>query len=118
MKSVVVSLVLAAGLITARSAMATDMPVLARKNNCVICHSIDRKIVGPAWRDVSKRYSGVTVYTYRGKEYPLLEGLVMKVSGGGSGNWGSVPMPENITVVKEEDIRELVKFVLGLANQN
>jgi cytochrome c len=118
MKSVVVSLVSAASLLMVCSAMAADMPILARKNNCVVCHSIDRKIVGPAWMDVSRRYNGATVYIYRGKEYPLLEGLVMKVSRGGSGNWGSVPMPENITVVKKSDIKELVKFVLGLANQN
>jgi cytochrome c len=96
-------------------AMAIDMPPLAKKNNCVACHAIDHKIVGPAWMDVSKRYKNETTYTYRGTQYPLFEGLVMKVSRGGSGNWGAMPMPGNAPAVKDEDIRELVKFVLGLA---
>ena len=65
--------------------------------------------------DVSKKYKGVTKYTYGGKEYPLLDGLVMKVSKGGSGNWGTMPMPANSPAVKEADIRELVTFELSLA---
>lgn len=115
MKSIVVCMIAAAGLMAASSTMATDMPPLAKKNNCVACHSVDKKIVGPAWMDVSKKYKGATTYTYKGKEYPLLEGLVMKVSRGGSGNWGTVPMPANAPAVKEADIRELVKFELSLA---
>ena len=115
MKYGIVSMVLVAGLMTAGSALAADMPPLAKKNNCVACHSIDKKVVGPAWMEVSKKYKQATKYTYRDKEYPVLEGLIMKVSKGGSGNWGTVPMPANSPAVKDEDIRELVKFVLGLA---
>lgn len=115
MKSIVVSMIAAAGLMVASSTMAIDMPPLAKKNNCTSCHSIDKKIVGPAWMDVSKKYKNATTYTYKGKEYPLLEGLVMKVSKGGSGNWGSMPMPANAPAVKAADIRELVTFVLSLA---
>ncbi|BCK88657.1 cytochrome c-552 [Sideroxyarcus emersonii] len=115
MKSIVVSMITAAGLMAAASALATDMPPLAKKNNCVACHAIDHKVVGPAWMDVSKKYKNATTYTYKGKEYPLLEGLIMKVSHGGSGNWGSVPMPANSPAVKDADIRELVKFELSLA---
>lgn len=115
MKSIVVSMITAAGLMATGSAWATDMPPLAKKNNCVACHAIDHKVVGPAWMDVSKKYKNATTYTYKGKEYPLLEGLIMKVSHGGSGNWGSVPMPANSPAVKDADIRELVKFELSLA---
>lgn len=97
------------------SGMATDMPPLAKKNNCVACHAVDKKVVGPAWMDVSKKYKNATKYTYRDKEYPLFEGLVMKVSRGGSGNWGTIPMPANAPAVKDADIRELVKFELSLA---
>ena len=97
------------------SALAMDMPPLAKKNNCVACHAIDKKVVGPAWMDVSKKYKNATTYTYKGKEYPLFEGLVMKVSRGGSGNWGTVPMPGNAPAVKDDDIRTLVKFELSLA---
>jgi len=115
MKSIAVSMIAVAGLMAAGSAMATDMPPLAKKSNCTSCHAIDKKVVGPAWMDVSKKYKGVTKYTYGGKEYPLLDGLVMKVSKGGSGNWGTMPMPANSPAVKEADIRELVTFELGLA---
>ncbi len=115
MKSMMIASVIAAGMAIAGNAIAIDMPPLARKNNCVACHAVDRRIVGPAWMDVSKRYKDETTYTYKGKEYPLMEGLVRKVSRGGSGNWGAVPMPGNAPAVSDADIRELVKFVLGLA---
>ncbi len=115
MKNFIVGIIATAVLMAAGSALATEMPPLAKKNNCVACHSIDKKIVGPAWMDVSKKYKEATKYTYRDKEYPLFEGLVMKVSRGGSGNWGTVPMPANAPAVKDADIRELVQFVLRLA---
>ena len=93
MKSIIGSMVAVAGLMVAGSVMAEEMPALAKKLNCTACHAIDKKVVGPAWRDVAKKYtgSGVTKYTYNGKEYPLIEGLVMKVSKGGSGKGYSLP---------------------------
>ncbi len=115
MKSILVGILATAGLTVANSALATEMPLLARQSNCSACHSIDKKMVGPAWMDVSIRYKNATSYTYNGKEYPLLEGLIMKVSKGGSGNWGSMPMPANAPAIKEADIKALVIFVLGLA---
>ena len=115
MKHVVGSIIAAAGLMAAGSVLAIDMPPLAKKNKCVACHAINTKGVGPAWIDVSRMYKGMTKYTYREKEYPLLEGLVMKVSKGGAGSWGTMPMPGNASVVKEADIRDLVQFILGLA---
>ncbi len=115
MKYIVVGMIAAASWLVADSALAIDMPPLAKKNNCVACHAIDRKIVGPAWMDVSKRYKDATKYIYREKEYSLQEGLAMKVSRGGSGSWGTVPMPPNVPAVKEADIRELVQFILSIA---
>ncbi len=97
-----------------------EMPLLARELNCVACHAIDHKLVGPAWQDVANRYTGkgVTTYTYKGKQSPLIEGLVMKVSKGGSGNWGTMPMPANDpTGVKQAKITELVKFEQSLAKK-
>ncbi|NNM79162.1 MAG: c-type cytochrome [Gallionella sp.] len=120
MKSIIASMMIAAGVMVAAGAMAEEMPALAKKLNCTACHAIDKKVVGPSWRDVAKRYtgSGVTKYTYKGKEYPLIEGLVMKVSQGGAGNWGSMPMPANDpTGAKKADITELVKFEQGLSTK-
>lgn len=124
MKSIIVSLITAAGLMVAGSAFATDMPDIAKKNGCVACHAIDKKVVGPSWMDVSKKYKGATHYKYSNngsaapdaKEYPLVEGLMMKVSKGGHGNWGSAAMIPNDPAGKKQDqIKELVHFVLGLA---
>lgn len=116
MKLFVAGIIASAGLITACSAMATDMPALAKKNTCTDCHAIDRQIVGPAWMDVSKRYKGVTEFEYKGKKYPLEEGLVIKVSKGGSGNWGPMPMPINDpSGAKQDDFKELIQFILSLA---
>ena len=115
MKPIITSLVTVASLIATSSALAMDMPPLAKKSNCTACHKIDTKSVGPAWLDIAKKYKGATKFTYNGKEYPLEEGLVMKVSKGGSGNWGTMPMPANAPAVNSADIKELVKFVLDLA---
>jgi cytochrome c551/c552 len=124
MKSIVVNIAVAAGLMIAGSAMAEDMPPLAKKNNCTACHAIDHKVVGPAWMDVSKKYKGAKTYKYSAngsaapdaKEYPLVEGLMHKVSLGGHGNWGAMPMIANDPAGKKQDeIKQLVEFILGLA---
>ncbi len=112
------------GLLYAGAALAVDMPQEAKDLQCNVCHAIDHKVVGPAWMDVSKRYKGQATYKYStlgsnapdAKEYPLVEGLVKKVSRGGSGNWGSQAMiANNPTGSKDEKITHLVEFVLGLA---
>lgn len=91
------------------------MPVLAKQSNCSACHALDKKLLGPAWMDVAKKYKGVSTYTFAGKEYPLEEGLIMKVSKGGAGVWGTMPMPANSPAVKDEEIKALVQYVLALA---
>lgn len=117
-KSIVVNMIATACLMVAGSVMAAEMPALAKKNSCTDCHAIDKKIVGPAWMDVSKKYKGTAEYEYKEKKYPLLEGLVMKVSKGGSGNWGHMPMPINDpTGAKQAEFQELVQFILGLAKE-
>lgn len=122
MKKTIVSLAVA-GLMVAGNAMATDMPPLAKELNCTACHAVDKKVVGPAWMDVSKFYNGKMEKSAGGKDVKTATGgktaeewLVHKVSKGGSGNWGSMAMPANDpTGAKKEKIQELVKFVLGLA---
>ncbi|MGZ8256758.1 MAG: c-type cytochrome [Gallionella sp.] len=106
MKSMIVSMMVAAGLMVAGSVFATDMPAAAKKNNCTACHAIDKKVVGPAWADVAKKYKGDATAEAK---------LVTKVSKGGSGVWGSMPMPANDPAgTKQADIKELVKFILAL----
>ncbi len=83
---------------------------LAKKSGCLACHSVDKKVVGPAWKDVSARYQGDD--SARGK-------LIAKVKTGGKGNWtevtGGVPMPPYSPRVADGDIEKLVDFVLSLA---
>ena len=104
MKSTIVSMVTVAGLLVAGSALAADMPAAAKKNNCVACHAIDKKLVGPAWADVAKKYKGDAGAAAH------LDGVISK---GGKGVWGPMPMPPNPKVTAEEK-KELIDFVLGL----
>ena len=133
MKSIIVSMIATAGLMAAGSALAADMPPLAKKHNCVACHSIDKKMVGPSWRDISKAYNAVgatgsavdaVAYKTTVKVTDILaknnaksaeDWLLQKVSKGGSGDWGTMPMPANdASGAKQADLKELVKFIMGL----
>ena len=95
----------AVGWMIAGNAMAADMPALAKKNNCTACHAMDRKVVGPSWMDIAKKYKGDKQAEAR---------LVAKVKKGGSGVWGPAAMPPQ-PAVKDADAAELVKFILSLA---
>ncbi len=107
MKSSIVSMIAAAGLMIAGSALAADMPPLAKKMNCTACHAIDKKVVGPSWQDIANKYKG---------DASAAEKLQVKVSKGGSGNWGTMPMPPNDAAgTKQTEIKELVDFIMGLA---
>lgn len=77
---------------------------LAQASGCTACHSVDKKLVGPAFKDVAAKYRG-----NKGAEAML----VKKVKEGGKGVWGDVPMPPN-GHVKDEDIKTLVRWVLSL----
>ncbi len=76
---------------------------LAQKNACMTCHSVDKKIVGPAFKDVAAKYKGD-----KGAEARLIE----KVQKGGSGSWGQIPMPPN-PQAKDDDLRVIVKWILA-----
>jgi len=102
-KTLVTCLFVSAGLL-ALSGNALAQEALAKKYNCLACHSVDNKVVGPAYKDVAAKYKGVA-----GAEAKL----VAKVKNGGSGVWGAIPMPPNSTV-PDADVKALVKWVLSL----
>jgi cytochrome c len=81
-----------------------DGLALAKKNGCLVCHAIDKKVVGPAWKDVAAKYRGDTGAEAR---------LMAKIAKGGSGVWGSMAMPAN-PKISEADRQALAKFVLSL----
>jgi cytochrome c len=105
MKLIAASIAVAAALVAA-PAMAADSPglALAKKSNCMACHAVDKKIVGPAYQDVAKKYAG---------QKDMEAKLVAKVKAGGKGVWGEIPMPPNSPAVKDDDIKTLVKWVLA-----
>ncbi|HMM53952.1 MAG TPA: c-type cytochrome [Candidatus Desulfobacillus sp.] len=92
----------AAGLLIAGQASANE--ALAKAKNCTSCHSVDKKVVGPAYKDVAKKYAG---------QADAAAKLEAKVKKGGSGVWGSIPMPPN-AAVSDADIHTLVAWVLSL----
>ena len=108
MKTVWVSVAVAsAALFLSLSGGAQANEALAKKNNCLACHAVDKKLVGPSYKDVAAKYKGVA-----GAEAKLIE----KVKKGGGGVWGSMPMPPVNPQVKDEDIKSLVKWILATAD--
>ncbi len=76
---------------------------LAQKNACMACHAVDKKLVGPAFQDIAKKYAG---------QAEAVAQLAASIQKGSSGKWGAVPMPAN-AAVSEADAKTLAAWVLG-----
>lgn len=94
-------LVVAAALAASFSVNASDE--LAKKHACFACHTLDKKMVGPSYKDVAAKYRA-------DKDAPAK--LAAKVKKGSQGVWGNVPMPPN-TAVPDADVNALVKWILA-----
>ncbi len=92
----------AACLALAGTAQANEK--IAQASGCMACHSLDKKLIGPSYKDVATKYR-----SSKGAEAEL----VKKVKAGGKGVWGEIPMPPNAHV-KDEDIRSIVKWILSI----
>lgn len=92
---------LAAGALVSNVAMANAD--LAKSKNCMACHAVANKLVGPSFKDVAAKYAG---------QKDAEDKLTQKVIKGGVGVWGQVPMPANAQV-SEAEARTLVKWVLS-----
>jgi cytochrome c len=77
---------------------------LAQAKNCLACHSVDNKVVGPAFKEVAAKYAG---------DKGAAAALATKIIAGGGGVWGAIPMPAN-TQVKEAEAKKLVAWILSL----
>ena len=102
MKIIFVSLLAVAGILSTGAVHADE--ALAKAKGCFACHAVDKKVLGPSYKDVAKKYAGQS-----GVEAKLAE----KVLKGGKGSWGEVPMPPN-SAVKPEEASKLVKWILGM----
>lgn len=76
---------------------------LATAKNCMACHAVDKKIVGPAYKEVAAKYKG---------DKAAVDKLATKIIKGGAGAWGAIPMPAN-PQVSEADAKKLASWVLS-----
>ncbi len=94
---------LAAAVLATSSLPALASKELATKNACMACHAVDRKLVGPAYQEVAKKYAG---------QKDAVDTLAASIRKGGSGKWGPVPMPAQPNL-SEADAKTLATWVLG-----
>lgn len=95
-------------LITVAMALSVATPAmadqaLAAAKNCMACHTVDKKLVGPAYKDVAGKYAG---------QKDAVDKLAIKITKGSSGVWGPVPMPANAQV-NDAEARKLAAWVLS-----
>lgn len=85
-------------------AHANEATSLLQKGGCLACHSSDKKILGPSFKDISAKYKGKDVEAE----------LVKKVKNGGSGVWGAMPMPPNTGKLTDDEFKTVVGWMLSL----
>jgi len=101
MKTLVVSVFATLSLVSGAAFASAD---LAKAKNCMACHALDKKLVGPAYKDVAAKYA---------KDKDAAGKLAKKIREGGTGAWGQVPMPAN-PQVSEAEAQTLAKWVLSV----
>ena len=102
MKRVLMTFAALAAVTAAAPAMADE--AMAKAKNCMACHATEKKLVGPSYKDVAKKYAA---------DAKAVENLAVKIQKGGSGVWGAVPMPPNANVNAEE-AQKLAAWVMSL----
>ena len=102
MKHILFSALLSVTAVLATAPAFADQ-ALATAKNCMACHAVDKKLVGPAFKDVAAKYKN---------DKTAVDKLAAKVIAGGGGTWGAVPMPAN-PQVNEADAKKLVAWVLS-----
>lgn len=93
-----------AAVLAAAPVAAQNVQDLLKKHACLSCHAVDKKLVGPSYKDVAAKYRGQADAEAK---------LAAKVKKGGQGVWGPIPMPPN-AAVSDADIEKLVKWVLAM----
>ncbi len=97
----ITALALLAGVLASPAALASL--ALAQKNACTACHAVDRKLVGPSYQEVAKRYAG---------QKDAEAALIKSIKAGGAGKWGPVPMPAQ-PALSEADAKTLAAWILA-----
>lgn len=102
MKRILVAIAALATVFTVATPALADM-ALATAKNCMACHAVDKKLVGPSYKDIATKYAG---------QADAADKLAGKVVKGGSGAWGPVPMPANAQI-NDADAKKLVAWILA-----
>lgn len=103
-KNAIVCVAAVAGLLASPLAGASE--AIVKKARCVACHQIEKKAVGPSYKDVANKYRG---------DAEAVATLSAKVRTGGSGVWGAVPMPpHDAAKISDEDLKSAIEWVLSL----
>ena len=104
MKRIATAVLATASLAVASAALADELEDMMKKYGCNACHSEDKKVIGPSYKDVAAKYKG---------DAGAVAKLSEKVKKGGSGVWGPVPMPPNAQV-PDPEIKKMVELILAL----
>jgi cytochrome c len=99
----ILAAIAAVGTLLAASTPALADMALANSKNCMACHAIEKKLVGPSYKDIATKYAG---------QADAVDKLSGKVIKGGAGVWGPVPMPANAQV-SDADAKKLVTWILA-----
>ncbi len=95
---------LGAAVFAAAAAPAMADEAMAKAKNCMACHTVDKKMVGPGYKEVAKKYAA---------DPKAVDMLATKIQKGGSGVWGAVPMPPNANVNADE-AKKLATWIMSL----
>ncbi len=101
MKKILIPLLAFGGALALQPALAETGEELYKTKGCTVCHAIDSKLVGPAFKEVAAKYAD---------QAGIADTLAAKIKNGGSGNWGQIPMPPN--AVTEEEAKILAEWVM------
>lgn len=103
---VVLNIAAAAALLIAGQAMAANAPAPKEAGACLACHDVSAKKIGPAYKDVAKKYAG---------DKGAVDKLTAKVVTGGKGVWGEIPMPpKGATALKDDEIKKIVAWIMTI----
>lgn len=102
MKRIFVAIAALATVFAVSTPALADM-ALATAKNCMACHAVGKKLVGPSYKDIATKYAG---------QADAVDKLAVKIIKGGSGAWGPVPMPANAQI-NDADAKKLVAWILA-----
>lgn len=105
MKSTIASMLVTASLLVAGSALAADMPAVG-KAKCGMCHALDKKVVGPSFKDIAGKYEG---------DQDAASKIAASITKGGTFGWKMGSMPAKGAGANEAEIKSMAEYIAGLA---